>query len=265
MAETLCGSPYVHMSALPVINVRTSPLILIYISLYMAPEILRYEKYDAKADLWSVGAVLYETTAGRAPFRAQNHIELLKKIEHSKGIKFPDEDPVALEKDPELKTVPSDIKKLIRSLLKRFPAERASFDEFFSSTALAKSKFPRPVASPSASASPVANGQKMLGRSDQILNEQEAVIVGTMQSRPPALLDSPFPESSRPAPSPPIAGVSDAKLVAAPKFNFRRRDNSTGIVTPSGAPRSATDSPRGGRYACIKKLCMQSFNLMIYV
>ena len=27
----------------------------------MAREILLYEKYDAKADLWSVGAVLYET------------------------------------------------------------------------------------------------------------------------------------------------------------------------------------------------------------
>jgi hypothetical protein len=27
----------------------------------MAPEILRYEKYDAKADLWHVGVVLYET------------------------------------------------------------------------------------------------------------------------------------------------------------------------------------------------------------
>jgi serine/threonine-protein kinase ULK/ATG1 len=37
LAETLCGSP-----------------------LYMAPEILRYEKYDAKADLWSVGALLFE-------------------------------------------------------------------------------------------------------------------------------------------------------------------------------------------------------------
>ena len=49
--------------------------------LYMAPEILRYEKYDAKADLWSVGAVLYEMAVGKAPFRALNHIELLKKIE----------------------------------------------------------------------------------------------------------------------------------------------------------------------------------------
>ncbi|RDX52555.1 kinase-like protein [Lentinus brumalis] len=125
MAETLCGSP-----------------------LYMAPEILSYQKYDSKADLWSVGAVLYEMAVGKPPFRAQNHIELLKKIDNSKGIKFPDEDPQMLAraqaKGDEIKTVPSDIKMLIRSLLKRVPAERSSFDEFFTSTAMVKSKFPRP-------------------------------------------------------------------------------------------------------------------------
>ncbi|KAJ7291463.1 other/ULK/ULK protein kinase [Mycena rebaudengoi] len=107
MAETLCGSP-----------------------LYMAPEILRYEKYDAKADLWSVGA-------------------LLKKIQQSKGIKFPDEDPKSQSAragggGSEELPVPPDVKKLIRALLKQNPAERASFEEFFGSTALAKSKFPRP-------------------------------------------------------------------------------------------------------------------------
>ncbi|RPD61722.1 kinase-like protein [Lentinus tigrinus ALCF2SS1-7] len=125
MAETLCGSP-----------------------LYMAPEILSYQKYDSKADLWSVGAVLYEMAVGKPPFRAQNHIELLKKIDNSKGIKFPDEDPQMLAraqaKGEEIKPVPSDIKMLIRSLLKRIPAERSSFEEFFTSTAMVKSKFPRP-------------------------------------------------------------------------------------------------------------------------
>lgn len=214
----------------------------------MAPEILRYEKYDAKADLWSVGAVLYETTVGRPPFRAQNHIELLKRIENSKGVKFPDEDPAALEKDPELKTVPSDIKKLIRSLLKRFPAERASFDDFFGSTALAKSKFPRPTASPNASSSAAASRPQVPGQSG---HDQDAVIVGTMQSRPPALLESPFPESTRPAPPPPIAGAPDAKLITAPKINFRRRDNMSGNVTPSGIPRAAMESPQGGRCAFV--------------
>lgn len=113
----------------------------------MAPEILRYEKYDAKADLWSVGAVLYEMAAGKPPFRANNHIELLKKIEHAKSIKFPDEDPSPRRSNgagEEPRVVAADIKQLIRALLRRQPAERASFDEFFNSHALAKSRFPRP-------------------------------------------------------------------------------------------------------------------------
>ncbi|KAJ1625341.1 kinase-like domain-containing protein, partial [Pavlovales sp. CCMP2436] len=58
MAETLCGSP-----------------------LYMAPEILLYQRYDAKADLWSVGAILVELLTGAPPFKGQNHIELLRHIQ----------------------------------------------------------------------------------------------------------------------------------------------------------------------------------------
>ncbi|KAG6038913.1 Serine/threonine-protein kinase [Claviceps citrina] len=98
LADTLCGSP-----------------------LYMAPEILRYERYDAKADLWSVGTVLYEMVTGRPPFRARNHVELLRKIEAAEDvIRFPRE-----------VVISSDIKSLIRSLLKRSPVERLSFENFF--------------------------------------------------------------------------------------------------------------------------------------
>ncbi|KOS19006.1 Serine/threonine-protein kinase ATG1 [Escovopsis weberi] len=98
LAETLCGSP-----------------------LYMAPEILRYERYDAKADLWSVGTVLYEMITGRPPFRARNHVELLKKIEAAEDvIKFPKE-----------VIVSSEMKALVRGLLKRGPLERMSFESFF--------------------------------------------------------------------------------------------------------------------------------------
>ncbi|KAI1484018.1 Serine/threonine-protein kinase ATG1 [Daldinia eschscholtzii] len=99
LAETLCGSP-----------------------LYMAPEILRYERYDAKADLWSVGTVAYEMISGRPPFRANNHVELLRKIESSDAqVKF--------SRDCQ---VTSDLKALIRALLKRNPVERMSFEDFFS-------------------------------------------------------------------------------------------------------------------------------------
>lgn len=98
LAETLCGSP-----------------------LYMAPEILRYERYDAKADLWSVGTVLYEMVTGRPPFRARNHVELLRKIEAAEDvIKFPRE----VQVTPEMKA-------LVRSLLRRSPVERLSFENLF--------------------------------------------------------------------------------------------------------------------------------------
>ncbi|MCJ1400615.1 Serine/threonine-protein kinase [Xylographa trunciseda] len=98
LAETLCGSP-----------------------LYMAPEILRYEKYDAKADLWSVGTVTYEMMTGKAPFRASNHVELLRRIEKGEDkIKFPED-----------VLVSDAMKKLIRGLLKRNPVERMGFTEFF--------------------------------------------------------------------------------------------------------------------------------------
>ncbi|KAG0049829.1 Serine/threonine-protein kinase [Gryganskiella cystojenkinii] len=117
LAETLCGSP-----------------------LYMAPEILRYEKYDAKADLWSVGTVLYEMCTGRPPFRAQNHVELLKRIEKAQDmITFPG-DPItddrtgsspAQKNNHALVPISDDIKELIRQLLKRNPVERISFEEFF--------------------------------------------------------------------------------------------------------------------------------------
>jgi serine/threonine-protein kinase ULK2 len=113
----------------------------------MAPEILSSHKYDAKADLWSVGTVLYEMSVGKPPFRASNHIELLRKIEHSKRIKFPDEDatqqPRPGEEPPQ--AIPPDVKVLIRALLRRNPVERASFEDFFKSEAMANSKFPRPI------------------------------------------------------------------------------------------------------------------------
>lgn len=44
------------------------------LSFYQAPEILQGHKYGAKADLWSVGAILYEMLAGKPPFGGQNQV-----------------------------------------------------------------------------------------------------------------------------------------------------------------------------------------------
>jgi serine/threonine-protein kinase ULK/ATG1 len=173
----------------------------------MAPEILRYEKYDAKADLWSVGAVLYEMSVGKPPFRAQNHMELLKKIEQSKGVKFPDEETqrtTSTGGGEENLGVPADIKQLIRALLKRHPVERWSFDEFFGSTALAKSKFPRPPREPSPLRSVEGGGP----------SQEDATGDLNGMGQPP------IPDHHRVIPP----EVLDPKAMIPPsKFNFRQR------------------------------------------
>ena len=99
MAETLCGSP-----------------------LYMAPEILRYEKYDARADLWSAGTVLYEMVVGKPPFRASNHVELLRRIEKANDV---------ISFDNKNMFVSRQMKDLIRKLLKKSPLDRATYEELF--------------------------------------------------------------------------------------------------------------------------------------
>ena len=104
LADTLCGSP-----------------------LYMAPEILQSHKYDAKADLWSVGTILYELVVSKPPFNGINHVELLRNIERREA-KVPDQIAKGLS--------PACI-DLIYGLLKRIPVQRMSFEEFFAHPFLA--------------------------------------------------------------------------------------------------------------------------------
>ena len=46
-------------------------------------------RYDAKADLWSVGTVLFEMIAGKPPFMGDNHIHLLRNIQ-TKSLRMPE-------------------------------------------------------------------------------------------------------------------------------------------------------------------------------
>ncbi|KAH7416127.1 hypothetical protein KP509_14G076800 [Ceratopteris richardii] len=102
MAETLCGSP-----------------------LYMAPEILSSKKYDAKADLWSVGTILYQLVTGQPPFMGPNPSALLHNIQKSNSLHFPN---IGLH--------PECI-DLCRKLLRKDPVARLSFEEFFSHSFIA--------------------------------------------------------------------------------------------------------------------------------
>ena len=47
---------------------------------YMAPEVLRGQKGDHLSDIWSLGVLLYEATAGRLPFRGSTGFEVSAAI-----------------------------------------------------------------------------------------------------------------------------------------------------------------------------------------
>ncbi|BFZ14821.1 hypothetical protein BsWGS_17860 [Bradybaena similaris] len=87
---------------------------------YMAPEVIMSVKYNAKADLWSIGTILYQCLTGRAPFQARNLREFKKTYEKNPPVK-PN---IPVSTSPELRD-------LLLRMLKRDAEERISFDEFF--------------------------------------------------------------------------------------------------------------------------------------
>ena len=96
MMETLCGTP-----------------------LYLAPEVLRFERYNNKVDLWSAGAILFQMMTGNPPYTANNHIELLKNIETTRL------------KIPRHVEISEECISLLKVLLVVKPDSRVTFEEFF--------------------------------------------------------------------------------------------------------------------------------------
>lgn len=95
--------------------------------LYMAPEILTRDGggYDAKADLWSVGCILFELVMGRQPYgsRAGNHMELIDDIKADR--KYVPDVPIPLNEA---------CTEMLDRLLQRLPAQRISYDDFFAAS-----------------------------------------------------------------------------------------------------------------------------------
>lgn len=88
--------------------------------LYMAPEKLLNQKYDARVDLWSVGVIMYECLFGRTPFlnpSAKCMLDFMTK-----------RTPVEL---PKYATISQQCSDLLFRLLKYSPDERIGFEDFF--------------------------------------------------------------------------------------------------------------------------------------
>ncbi|XP_047091553.1 serine/threonine-protein kinase ATG1t-like [Lolium rigidum] len=56
--------------------------------LYMAPEVMLFQKYDDKVDLWSIGAILFELLNGYPPFRGRSNVQLLQCINRTRSLPF---------------------------------------------------------------------------------------------------------------------------------------------------------------------------------
>ena len=82
--------------------------------LYMAPEQALDEATDHRADLFSLGAILYEMCAGRPPFTGNSVLVLLKQIADAKHRSLREIDP----------SIPRWLSDVIDRLLSKKPADR---------------------------------------------------------------------------------------------------------------------------------------------
>jgi len=81
---------------------------------YMAPEQVRGERLDGRADLWALGVLLYEMVTGRRPFEGENGVAIAHAIVHSDPVR-----PSVLR--PEIS---AELAALVMGLLARDPAGR---------------------------------------------------------------------------------------------------------------------------------------------
>jgi serine/threonine-protein kinase ULK/ATG1 len=96
MAETMLGSP-----------------------IYMAPEVLKGEPYTMKADVWSLGVVLYRLLFGFCPFESNNIGKLILMLNENE-LKMPEN----------IKISPV-LEELLRRMLTKDAKKRADWNEVF--------------------------------------------------------------------------------------------------------------------------------------
>lgn len=184
------------------------------------------------SDVADFDSARYEMMVGRPPFRAQNHVELLKKIEKGEDrIKFPDEssrnrfdDDVKPGDGQSERPVPvaRDVKDLIRRLLKRVPVQRMSFQDFFASRVwegYMRRALPSPAKEPAHTTTPSASRDQTEGasRGGRPLPPAQTALSGSRRLHEPRYFVSSEPLHEQRRPTLTGAGeISDAQLRRTP-------------------------------------------------
>lgn len=81
--------------------------------LYMSPELVKEQPYDATSDLWSLGVILYELYVGQPPFYTNSIYSLINHIV---------KDPVKYPND-----ISREFKSFLQGLLQKNPAKRLNW------------------------------------------------------------------------------------------------------------------------------------------
>lgn len=87
--------------------------------IYMAPEVLKAESYTSKADIWSLGVILFEMLYGYCPFHSSSIAALSSKIETC-PLEF-----------PEKTVVSANTKQIMRKMLNKDHFRRIGWIELF--------------------------------------------------------------------------------------------------------------------------------------
>src|SRR6266513_3116687 len=95
-------------------KVETEPGVVMGTVSYMSPEQARGLAVDARTDIWSLGAVIYEMTAGRQPFEGETASDVMSLI-------LQKEPPPLAYSWPE---VPAELERIVRKALRKDREDR---------------------------------------------------------------------------------------------------------------------------------------------
>jgi serine/threonine protein kinase len=101
--------------------------------IYMAPEILNGQIYSNKADIWSIGVVLYEMLYGECPFESSSIPKLIEVLKDTE-----------LEFSSDVQ-VTSETRRLLKRILTKDPQRRIVWMELFQININSEGRFDEPA------------------------------------------------------------------------------------------------------------------------